>query len=196
MFAGEGTEQRNSHGRYVWLHTDECGFCAVLSPVAVEGLDAKRSIFRGSVEAGTLLYPFLRLDDAVAVQVGAEVAMAADGAPGIENEQLMDEEAQCSALPGCAGVGSGPVGLQAAFVGNADAVGVEAPHMGADSVERAHWEDGAFPGDVEVIAATGETALAVDAVEAFRSKPAVAAGSGAVHYNQVDVAAAVQPECR
>ena len=98
MFAGEGTEQWNSHGRYVWLCTDECVFRAVLSPVAVEGLGAKRSIFRGGVEAGTLLEPLLRLNDAVTVQVGTEVAMAAAGAFGVQHEPLPDEEAQRFAL--------------------------------------------------------------------------------------------------
>ena len=196
MFAGEGTEQRNSHGRYVWLCTDECVFRAVLSPVAVEGLGAKRSIFRGGVEAGTLLAPLLRLNDAVTVQVGTEVAMAADGAFGVQNEQLPDEEAQRFALLRCTCIGGGPVGLQTAFVGNADAVGIEAPHMGADSIERAHREYGAFPGDVEVIAAGGETPLPVEAVEAFRGKLAVAPGSGAVHYDKVDVSVTVQTERR
>lgn len=72
----------------------------------------------------------------------------------------------------------------------------EAPHMGADSIERAHREYGAFPGDVEVIAAGGETPLPVEAVEAFRGKLAVAPGSGAVHYDKVDVSVTVQTERR
>lgn len=135
MFAGEGTEQWNSHGRYVWLCTDECVFRAVLSPVAVEGLGAKRSIFRGGVEAGTLLEPLLRLNDAVTVQVGTEVAMAADGAFGVQNEQLPDKEAQRFALLRCTCIGGGPVGLQTAFVGNADAVALK-PRTWAPTVSR------------------------------------------------------------
>lgn len=45
-----------------------------------------------------------------------------------------------------------------------------------------------------MIAATVETSLAVDTVEAFRSEPTVAAGCGAMYYDKVDTAAAVQAE--
>lgn len=171
-------------------------FVRLCQPLPMEGLDAKRSVLCGSVEAGTLLYPFLRLDDAVAVQVGAEVTMPADGALGIQHKQLADEGAQRCTLLRRAGIGGSPVGLQAALVGNADAAGIEAPHMGADIIEGAHGEDDTFTGDVEVIAAAFETSLAVDAVEAFRSKLAVAPGSGAMHYDKVDAAVAVQDEYR
>ena len=49
---------------------------------------------RFSIKTGTGLDPFFRFYLAVSVQVGTEVAMAADGAFGVQNEQLPDEEAQ------------------------------------------------------------------------------------------------------
>jgi len=51
-----------------------------------EGFGTERGVFLDGVETGTLLYPLAGLNDAVSVQVGAEVAMPADGAPGVENQ--------------------------------------------------------------------------------------------------------------
>ena len=69
---------------------------------------------------------------------------------------------------------------------------VETVGMGADMVYRAADMGDTVAGDVEVIAAGGETPLPVEAVEAFRGKLAVAPGSGAVHYDKVDVSVTVQ----
>lgn len=43
-----------------------------------------------------------------------------------------------------------------------------------------------------MIAATVETSLAMDVVEAFRSEPTVAAGCGTMYYDKVDTAATIQ----
>lgn len=161
-----------------------------------ESFGTKRSIFLRGVETGTLLYPLARLDDTVSVQVGTEVAMPADGAPGVENQQLADEKAQRLTLIGRAGIGSSAVGCQPAFVGNADGAGVEAANMGADTVERAHRKDDAFAGDEEVITTTVEIAAAVFRLQIVRCETAVAAGSGAMYYDQVDTADTVQTEHR
>ena len=74
-----------------------------------ERLEAERGIFLNCVEARALLYPLPRLDDAVSVQVGAEVTMPADRAFRIDIEQHADEEAQRLALVGGAGIGGSAV---------------------------------------------------------------------------------------
>ena len=118
--------------------------------------------------------------------------MAADRAFGVEKKQLADEEAQRLALVGRAGVGRRAVRKKNAFVGDADGAGVEAANMGADAVERAHGEDDTLTGDVEVVpTSSGETA-AMFRLQVIGCEAAVAAGSGAMYYNQVDTADAVQ----
>ncbi len=143
-------------------------------------------VFGRSVETGTLLEPFLRLDDAVAVQVGAEVAVAADGTPGIEDEQAADEGTQRGALCPGAGVGRSAVGQQAALVGDAYRAGIVASGVGADAVERAHGVGVSVAGDVVVITAAVEASAAVEAVEVRGRKDTVTTRSGAVYHNQVD----------
>lgn len=109
---------------------------------------------------------------------------------------MADEKAQRLTLIGRAGIGSGAVGRQPAFVGNADGTGVEAANMGADTVERAHRKDDAFAGDEEVITATVEITATVFRFQIVRCETAVAAGSGAMYYDQVDTADTVQTEHR
>lgn len=134
MFGGEGTQQRQSRCRYVRLRADEYAFRTVASSSLPASLGTKGSIFRGCIEAWALLYPLLGFDDAVAVQVGAEVAVSANCAFRIDYKQLADEETQGLFLFGCAGIGCAAVGQKTTLVGDADAPGVEAPDVGADMV--------------------------------------------------------------
>lgn len=157
-----------------------------------ESLGTKRSIFQRGVETRTLLYPLPRLDDTVSVQVGTEIAVSADRAFRVDHKQLADEEAQRLTLFRRAGIGGDAVGRQPAFIGNADGMGVEAAHVGTDTVEGAHWEDDAVAGDEEVITTTLEVAAAVFRLQVIGGKAAVAAGGGAMDYDQVDTADAVQ----
>lgn len=122
--------------------------------------------------------------------------MAADGAFGVDNEQLADEEAQRLALIGRAGVGGGAVRKQATFVGDADGTGVETAGVGADAVERPHRKDNAVTGDEEVITATLEVAAAMFRLQVIGCEAAVAAGGGAMYYDQVDTADTVQTKGR
>lgn len=161
-----------------------------------EGLETERGIFLNCIKTGTLLYPLAWLNSTVSVQVGAEVTMAADRAFRIDIKQHANEEAQRLTLIGRTGIGSGAVGKQATFVGDADGSGVEAANMGADAIERPHRKDDAFAGDEEVIAATFEVTAAVFRLQVIGGKTAVAAGGGAMHYDQVDTADAVQTKGR
>lgn len=118
--------------------------------------------------------------------------MPANRAFRIDIEQHADEEAQRSALVGRACIGGSAVGQQSALVGDADGAGVEASDVGTDAIERAHRKDDAVAGDEEVITTTLEVAAAVFRLQVIGGKAAVAAGGGAMDYDQVDAADAVQ----
>lgn len=68
--------------------------------------------------------------------------------------------------------------------------------MSADAIERAHRKDDTFAGDEEVITATFEVAAAVFRLQVIGGKAAVAAGGGAMDYDQVDTADTVQTKGR
>ena len=68
--------------------------------------------------------------------------------------------------------------------------------MGTDTIERPHRKDDAFAGDEEVITATFEVAAAVFSLQVIGGKTAVAAGGGAMDYDQVDAADAGQTKGR
>ncbi len=91
----------------------------------------------GHVEAGTLLGPLGRLHRAVAVEVGAEVAVAADTGVAELLQQLADEQAQGRTLFGRTGILGTAFGIQSAFVADAHGVAVAASHVCAGLLQRA-----------------------------------------------------------
>ena len=91
----------------------------------------------GHVEAGTLLCPLGRLHRAVAVEVGAEVAVAADTGVAELLQQLADEQAQGRTLFGRTGILGTAFGIQSAFVADAHGVAVAASHVCAGLLQRA-----------------------------------------------------------
>lgn len=93
--------------------------------------------FAGHVEAGTLLCPLGRLHRAVAVEVGAEVAVAADTGVAELLQQLADEQAQGRTLFGRTGILGTAFGIQSAFVADAHGVAVAASHVCAGLLQRA-----------------------------------------------------------
>ena len=64
--------------------------------------------------------------------------------------------------------------------------------MGADAIERTHRENDTLTGYEEVVTAAIEVASAVFRLQFIRREAAVAAGSCAMDYDQVDTADAVQ----
>lgn len=94
LFGGEGTKPGRGGRECVRLARDGGGYVRLSVQQSTESLGAERSIFLDSIETRTLLNPLLRLNDAVFVQVGAEVAVSADCTFRVDNEQLTDEEAQ------------------------------------------------------------------------------------------------------
>lgn len=139
------------------------------------------------LKAGTLLRPFQRLHLPVAVQVGTEVAVAGDLGAGMVCQQGADKDAERVALPRRAGVLGVAVVVQAALVGDADAVGVVAAGVGAGPLDRACREDGSVTADVEVIADAIKSTEAVGGFQCLPGKGPVLAGGCAVYYNQVNV---------
>lgn len=196
MFGGEGTKPGRSGGQCVRLAADGGGYVRLSEQTPPEGPETERGIFLNCIKTGTLLYPLAWLNSTVSVQVGAEVTMAANRAFRIDIKQHANEEAQRLTLIGRAGVGGGAVRKQATFISNADGTGIEAANMGTDTVERAHWKYDAIAGDEEVIAATFEVAAAVFRLQVIGCEAAVAAGGGAMHYDQVDTADTVQTKGR
>jgi len=100
-------------------------------------------------------------DDTVAVEVGAEVAMAGEEADGIGSGELVHQGTQGLFLCGSSGVGGVAVSVKSALVADAYAVGVVALGMGAWRFKGAHRVDGSVLGDVEVVATIAETTLQV-----------------------------------
>lgn len=93
MFGGKGMKPWRSRGRCVGMAADGGGYVRLSAAEASEGLEAERGIFLNRVEARALLYPLPGLDDAVSVQVGAEVTVSANRALRVDVEQHADEEA-------------------------------------------------------------------------------------------------------
>ena len=120
--------------------------------------------------------PFVGADDAVAVEVGTEVAMAYDGADVVESLELGDEHMEHGALFGGAGVAGGACFIEAAFVADADAVGVVVAGVGAGLANGSHEVNFAIASDVEMVAAAAETATDVVGFELCGAVVLVATG--------------------
>lgn len=140
-------------------------------------------VFGDGVEAWALLDVFGGFYCAVMVEVGAEVAMAEYARAGIGVPEGGEQGTEGGALLGGAGVGGDALGVESAFVGYADAVGVVAAGVGAGGVEGAHGVDCAVFPYVVVIATTAGEAAEVFALEGGGGEIGGAAGGGAVDYN-------------
>ena len=66
-----------------------------------------------------------------------ELIVAVDGGDGVSFHQVTDELEEGEALGFGAGVGGMPVGVEAADIGDADALGVVARAMGSDLLDGA-----------------------------------------------------------
>lgn len=115
-------------------------------------------VFRNGVEAGALLDVFAWFYCAVVIEIGAEVAMTEDQGRGVDGAQGRKQRAERVTLLWRAGVGGDSLCVQAAFVGDADAMGVVGVSVCACEIEGAHGVDCAVMCYVEMIAAAGETA--------------------------------------
>ena len=140
----------------------------------------------GDVEAGTFFYPFFGFYLAVMVQVGAEVAVAADAAAGVVHAHEHQQDVEEMLLVDGAGIGGTAVFVKAAFVADADAMGVVAFGVSAGLGDGAEGFDVAVLTDVEMIACAGEAPAQVVCCQVVFRVVAVAAGSGTVDNDKID----------
>lgn len=103
-------------------------------------------------KARTLFQPFHGLHHTVAVAVGAEVAVTAEAGVAELHQQPGDQQTEGRALLWGAGVLGATVGVETAFVADADGILVVAFHMGAGTLQGAGEVDGAVTTKVVVIA--------------------------------------------
>ena len=134
----------------------------------------------GDIEAGALLEPLVGLHYPIAVAVGTEVAVAADFRDGEVFLQRADEGTQGVLLPVGTGVGGLTAGIQAAFVGNADAFLIVAQGVCAHHLQRTGTPDVAVLADNEVIANHFHASCAMAAKEVFLGEVGVGPGGGAM----------------
>ena len=139
--------------------------------------------FARHVEARALLGPLLRLHRAVAVPVGAEVTVAADAHVVLRaagGYQLRHQQAHHGALFGRAGVRGMSMGVQPAFVADADAVGVVAAAVRARQRQGPCAYRGPVTADVEVIADVAEAPLPMRPTQLFHRERAILARGAAM----------------
>ena len=141
---------------------------------------------RSRIEAGTLLYPLFGFYLAVAVQVGTEVAVAAEAAAGIIAQQQHDEYPQRVFLKIGAGIGRIPPLIQPALVTNADTVSVMAFGMRPGTFQRPERLYITVPADIIVITCAGESPAQVVYGQLMFGIATVATGSGTMNDDEVD----------
>ena len=138
-----------------------------------EGLNP--AVLAAGIEAGTGL------------GLGAgQVAVAGDAGRREEGVQTDEELLQGLALLGGAGVGRVTLGIEAAFVTEADAATVVGTAMGPDLQQTAMTGDGAIPTDVEVIADGAETTGTMVAQQLLYRVGTVGTGGAAVKDDPAD----------
>lgn len=148
------------------------------------GLDV--GVFGDGVEAGALLDVFTGFYLSVLVEVGTEVTMSHDFGLGELVSEAHKQGAKRIALCSCPGVGWVAVGIQSSFVGYADGCEVVAFGVCAGLLDGAHVVGYSVGGDVVMIAASGEAALAVGGFQCRRSERTVGTCGGAVDDDSFD----------
>lgn len=162
----------------------ESSVCRSLAERPGVGLDV--GVFGDGVEAGALLDVFTGFYLSVLVEVGTEVTMSHDFGLG---ELVAEAHKQCPkgvALGGGSGVGWVAVGIQSTFVGYADGCEVVALGVCAWLLDGAHFVGYSVGGDVVMVAASGEAALAVGGFQCRRSERTVGTCGGAMDDDSFD----------
>lgn len=108
------------------------------------------------------------------IEVGAEVSVTEYPSSRIGCEKSMKQGAERAALFGCPGVGWNSLGVQTAFIGDADAVGVVAVGVCTHEVNGAHGVDYAVFPYVEMVTARGEASGTVFSLKGCRGEVGVA----------------------
>ena len=118
------------------------------------------------------------------VETGAgavgELVVSVDGGDGVLFHQVLDELEEGEALGFGAGVGGMSIGIEAADIGDADAVGVVAGAMGTDLLDGAAGMDAAIRVDDIVIADVVPAKALMVATDTLDGAVGIGAGGGAV----------------
>ena len=142
--------------------------------------------FFAYLEARALLHPLLRFNLPVPVQVGAEVAVAADADIGKVLQQLCHQQTEGRALFRRAGVLGISVAVKPALIADADGMFVVAAAMRTGLFQGAGTEHCAVLADVVMVADTLETAAAMCRQQVVLRQATVFACGGAMHHDVVD----------
>ena len=108
------------------------------------------------------------------------LVVAVDGGDGVLFHEVADELKEDDTLCFGAGVGGVTVGIEAADIGDADALGVVARAMGADLLDRTASVDAAVGVDDIVIADVAPAEALVVAADALHGAVGIGAGGGAM----------------
>lgn len=138
----------------------------------------------GDIEAGTLLQPLRGFHHPVAVPVRTEVTVSADLHAREVLLQDSDKRTEGEFLTLGTGVGRKTLGVQATFVGDADAFPVVTPGMGADFFQRSGAPDETVLADVEVVAHHPHPPCPVTTEQISLREVHIGTGGGAVYHNQ------------
>ena len=172
--------------------TEERGHIIIYAGVRTRASQARRigrrrfPKNRGGVETGALLYPLPGFYLTVRVKVGAQVAMTAKTAAGVVAKQQHHEHAERMLLERGAGVTGAAPFVNAAFVADADTVGVMPTGVRAGELYRAQGLYIAVLADIKMVACAGEAPAQVVCCQVIFRIAAVAARGGTVDNKEVD----------
>ena len=138
------------------------------------------------IETRACLDPLFGFYFAVAVEVGAEVAVPAKAAAGIVAQQQHDKHPQRVFLKIGAGIGRMPPLIQPALVTNTDTVSVMAFGMRPGTFQRPKRLYITVPADIIVITCAGESPAQVVCGQLMFGIATVATGSGTMNDDEVD----------
>ena len=172
--------------------TEERGHIIIYAGVRTHASQARRigrrrfPKNRGGVETGALLYPLFGFYLTVRVKVGAQVTMPAKTAAGVVAKQQHHEHAERMLLERGAGVAGTAMFVNAAFVADADTVGVMPTGVRAGELYRAQGLYSAVLADIKMVACAGEAPAQVVCCQVMFRIAAVAARGGTVDNKEVD----------
>ena len=171
-------------GNHILIDTKVC--LPLVKGEAKCQFDLRTPFIRCHIEAGTLLEPFLRLHGPVPVAVRTEVTMTAHTGDGEILFQGADEGTHGKLLLLGTGVRRMSLFVQAALVGDTDALLIEAAGMGAGLVQRTGAPDEAILADVEMIADAAHALQAMATEQVLLGKVDVRTGGGTMHHYHTD----------
>lgn len=139
------------------------------------------------LEARTLLYPLLRFDDAVAIQVGTEVAMPTDAHLALKSlQQLRHQQMHGTALLRRARILRTPVRVQSALIADAYRVSIVPFGVRTHHFQRTRVQHRSVSVDVIMIANSAKSATPVCSLQILHRQTAVFASGGTMNNDMIN----------